>query len=51
MLTEMSISQWAKLAKKQSEGVRFCFKNTLVQTAFSAILPSGYTFYSTAHHQ
>jgi len=42
MLTEMSISQWAKLAKKQSEGVRFCF---------SAILPSGYTFYSTAHHQ
>jgi len=31
-----------KIAKKQSKGVRFCsVKNTLLQTAFSAILPNG----------
>jgi len=36
-----SYNQWAKSPKKQSEGVRFCIvKNTLLQTAFSAILPS-----------
>jgi len=34
-----------KIAKKQSEGVLFfvnlALKNTLLQTAFSAILPTG----------
>jgi len=45
-------SQWAKSSKKQSEGVRFCIRhsiysailskiNTLLQTAFSAIFPTG----------
>jgi len=43
--------QWAKSPKKQSEGVRICYfgtqntvpccqKYTLLQTAFSAILPT-----------
>jgi len=31
-----------KIAKKQSEGVRFLL-NTILQTAFSAILPTGTT--------
>jgi len=54
-----SIWQWAKspknslkekIAKKQSEGVRFLLirrhvvKNTLFQTAFSTILPTGMAF-------
>jgi len=44
------LSKVGKIAKKQSEGVRFLLilklqchivKNTLRQTAFSAILPTG----------
>jgi len=36
------LTQWAKSPNKQSEGVRICYcvKNTLLQTAFSAILPT-----------
>jgi len=45
-------TQWAKLPRKQSEGARLCInsalkiqchivKNTHLQTAFSAILPTG----------
>jgi len=35
---QQDTGQWAKSPKKQSEGVHV--KNTLLQTAFSAILPA-----------
>jgi len=49
-----------KIANKQSEGVRFslirhlkcklkCQKNTLLQTGFSAILPTGFIKQPEAH--
>jgi len=50
----MGYTHWAKSPKQQSEGVLFfvnsafkiqyqIVKNTLSQTAFSAILPTGYS--------